>query len=295
VSRIGAERGQSTVEWVALVLLVSLAFATVAAVAGVRLPVAGLAEAVASKIACAVWLGDECESEADALAAAYGGEVAGRVAEHAPTIHYEDGMLGLPVDYRECREDACSLGEGTGDVWRTADGERAVAFTHVVDCRPDAIQRTETAGADCSGERAGNLYLQYWLYWPDSQTDPWGERGYHPDDWESFQVRIGADVAARASSHHSYNYGGGIRNWASDTGVITKSGWGPFAREWHVSAGSHAGHVDGESDSGRFTPGRRLRLIPIEAIAMGGRDDEVFEVTPPWLKGVYTDPESKET
>ena len=47
------------------------------------------------------------------------------------------------------------------------------------------------AGADCSGERAGKRYLQYWLYWPDSQTEPFGERGYHPDDWESFQVRIG--------------------------------------------------------------------------------------------------------
>ena len=78
-------------------------------------------------------------------------------------------------------------------VARSSSGERPVAFTHAVDCRPDAAAATEAAGADCSGERAGNLYLQYWLYYPGSATaegstflkapDPDGEleaRALHP-------------------------------------------------------------------------------------------------------------------
>ncbi len=275
-------------------LLVSLALATMAAVAGVGLPGASLAEAIASRIACAVGMGDPCESEADALTSAYGAEVARLVSAHAPTIRYEDGMLELPVDYRECRDDPCSVASGEGPTWRTDQGGRAVAFTHVVDCR-EPSRRAEGADINCDGERAGNLYLQFWLYWPDSQTDPWGDKGYHRDDWESFQVRIGPEPGARASSHHSYNYEGGIRNWASDAGLVTKSGWGPLLDQLHVSAGSHAGHVAGDDRPARFTPARRLALIPIESIAATGRDDDVFEVTPPWLKGVYSDPESKET
>ena len=42
------------------------------------------------------------------------------------------------------------------------------AFVHVVDCR--AERRERPAGADCSGDRAGNLYIQYWTYYADSAT-----------------------------------------------------------------------------------------------------------------------------
>lgn len=282
-------------EWVALVCLVALVLASVVALADLRRPAKALAEAVAAKIACAAGLGDPCESQAEALAAAYGERLARLVGEHAPTLRYEAGMAELPVDFRDCREDACARATRDGEVWRTDMGNRAVAFTHVIDCRASSRAEEAANAPDCSGSRAGNLYLQYWLYWPDSQTDPWGERGYHADDWESFQVRIGGETVARASSHHSYNYRGGIANWPSDAGVVKKSGWGPFVGELHVSAGSHAGHVSGDPDSGRFTPASRLRLVPLEPVAATGRDDDSFAVTPPWLKDVYSDPESKRT
>ena len=70
-------------------------------------------------------------------------------------------MTELPVDYRRCREDPCSNGRaGAGEVAETAAGLAATAFVHVVDCRPGAVAATEAQGLDCSGERAGNLYLQ---------------------------------------------------------------------------------------------------------------------------------------
>jgi hypothetical protein len=217
------------------------------------------------------------------------------VRERAPDLLYEEGMLELPVDYRECRRDPCSLAaDDLGAVWETDKGLRATAFTHLVDCRPEAPE-TAAGEADCSGPRAGHLYIQYWLYWPDSQTEPFGEHGYHRDDWESFQVRIGEQAAARASSHHSYNYDGGIKNWPTDAGLWTKPGWGPYSPSYHVAAGSHAGHVGGERKEPRYTPGARLVLIPVEEIGVAGVDDELFEVVPPWLKGVYLDPESEET
>lgn len=294
MARIGDQRGQSTVEWVALVLVVAFAFGVLAAVTGTRLPGAALARTIVEKLACAAGIGD-CAGALSALELAYGREIAALVDGHVPTLRYEPGMAELPVDYRLCRDDPCAQAAGEGAVWRTDGGDRAVAFTHVIDCRPPPPDPPPEPLPDCTGPRAGNLYLQYWLYYPDSQTDPWGGKGYHPDDWESFQVRIGADTAARASSHHSYNYEGGIRNWASDAGVIPKAGWGPFTGELHVSAGSHAGHVADDERPPRFTPGSRLLLIPIEAIAASGADDDLFEVTPPWLKRVYLDPESEQT
>jgi hypothetical protein len=45
-----------------------------------------------------------------------------------------------------------------------------VAFVHIVDCRALAVRRTERLGGDCSGNRAGNLYLQYWFYYAGSAT-----------------------------------------------------------------------------------------------------------------------------
>lgn len=290
------ESGQSTVEWVGLILFVSLLVAAFGALVGVGLPGASLAKALGAKLVCAVRLAGECPGDRSALELAYGSKLADAVTAYVPDLLYEDGMAELPVDYRECREDACSIAtEASGESIETVEGLRATAFTHVVDCSRDGIEAARANGFDCSGERAGNRYLQYWLYFPDSQTAPFGRHGYHADDWESFQVRVGDDAAARASSHHSYNYAGGIRNWPSDAGIAAKSGWGPYAPEHHVSAGSHAGHVDGERSEPRWTPGERLELIPIEPIAEAGADDELFAVVPPWLKRVYMDPESEET
>ena len=156
------ENGQGTVEWIGLVLLVALLVFGLLATVGPRLPGGSLARAIAERIICAVHLSDACAGD-PALERAYGAEVGALVRDHAPRIRYERGMEALPVDYRSCREDACSRGARTGEIWRSTTGEPVVAFVHVVDCRPVAIRRSRRAGANCSGPRNGNLYLQYWF------------------------------------------------------------------------------------------------------------------------------------
>jgi hypothetical protein len=294
----GGERGQGTVEWLGLVALVSLLLAGLAWVAGTGIPGLLLAKTVAERIVCAVRLTEDC-GFAPELKAANGAEVAALLQAHAPALLYEDGMTALPVDYRRCREDGCAAGPGDGVVAGSNTGERPVAFTHAIDCRAEAAAATAAAGADCSRERAGNLYLQYWLYYPGSATGEGstplkgvirrasaavGHSTYHPDDWEGYQVRIGpAGRFARASSHHGYGDG-----WERDRGA------------YHVSGGSHAGRAGKHRGSWlrrlvvgrqgtRTTKDHRLRLIPIETLA--GRNAAFFAVSPPWRKRVFFDPE----
>lgn len=286
-----------------MLLIVALLLAALAA-AGVRVPGAALARALGARILCAVTLSDSCAAPSG-LAARYGAELARLIRRHAPSIAYERGMRALPVDFRRCRETSCSDGRGEGYVTRSLAGHPVAAFVHVVDCRRDS-----SAGrGGCTGALAGNLYLQYWLYYPDSATLralP-GGAGAHPDDWESFQVRVGADGEAdvRASSHHGYNHAGGPRNWASDAdipvlkevvetvGARSPGGWGEETGWLFVSGGSHAGSARGDPrDVGRITPRGRLRLIPLEPLA--GRR-QVFAVSAPWLKEVWTDPEAEGT
>jgi hypothetical protein len=309
------ERGQATAEWIALILLAALLLLGLLAAAGGRLPGGELARSILGRIVCAVRLDGSCGDDgAAALALAYGPELAASIREHAPDLLYEDGMVALPVDYRRCREPACSDGPESGLVTRSTSGERVVAFVHVVDCRAVAIAESRDAGYDCTGERAGSLYLQFFFYYPTSSTAKAipGDAGFHPDDWESLHVRIGPDGAAdvRASSHHGYNYeysklnsgsdawgaiGGAVNDAVEAVGARPRGGWGPSTGQLHVSGGSHAGNAkhDGYAPS-RTTPGRRLNLIPIESLSEADRAT-VFEVTPPWRKTVYTDPESEET
>jgi hypothetical protein len=313
-----SQRGQTTVEWVGLVVLVSALLAAVVAATGGAMPGASLARAIAATIVCALELGETCATEPD-LVAAYGVDTAQLVREHAPWVFYEEGMTALPVDYRDCRESDCSVGHSLGPVTETDAGLPVTAFVHVVDCREPA--ETVPAQADCSGARAGNLYLQYWFYYVDSATlegeglqkeamAKLGRPGFHPDDWESYQVRIGPHGAdARAGSHHGYNYEGGARNWASDAGmadvndavedagVRPKGGWGPDTGTTWVSGGSHAGHVKDEpvrrlmnGDYPRWTEPGGMTLVPLEPIAAGDADAE-FAIVAPWLKEVWHDAE----
>jgi hypothetical protein len=291
-----AEHGQATPEWVGLVLLVALALSAAVA-AGVPVPGADLGRAVAARIVCAASLSD-CEGEAGALALAYGPELAGLVADHAPRLEYEEGMRALPVDFRSCRRDACAEGPESGAVTRSNEGEPVTAFVHVVDCRaPVAAARD---GYDCSGDRAGNVYLQFWLYYPGSATARalLGDAGAHPDDWESFQVRMGSDgsIEARASSHHGYN--GSSGNWLTDSGLAESAAWTDTNGSYLISGGSHAGRV---GEPGRRSPLERsfrwtepgaIRIVPIEALATG---DFEFAVSAPWMKRVYVDPEERRT
>jgi hypothetical protein len=176
------EQGQSTVEWVGTLGVVSLLLLGMVA-AGVRVPGASLAEAVASRILCAASLADGCGDE-PTLIASYGTEIGKLVRRHMPMLAFEEGSRAVPVDFRRCRSTACGDGSARGLVHRTDERMPVTAFVHVVDCRVGE----ETEGADCSGPRAGNLYIQYWTYYADSATlrgvPIAGEEGFHKDDWE---------------------------------------------------------------------------------------------------------------
>jgi hypothetical protein len=311
--RARAESGQASPEWIGLVLVVALFLSGLISFLA-PLPIGALlARVLGSKLICAVELSDSCRAE-PALAAAYGSELAAQLREHAPTIYYEKGMRALPVDFRSCRAAACADAGPDGSVWHSAAGQPASAFVHVIDCRAGTTATFAGLNApeDCEGPRAGHLYLQYWLYYPDSATlrgvPVAGKKGYHRDDWEGFQVRVGGDgsAAARASSHHGFNYGGGAGNWASDAGVgplqsLTDAvglhadgGWGPDTGALIVSGGSHAGHVSGARCC-RVTPGWHLNLIPADAIAAGEGPLPHFTISPPWEKHVWFDPEAGDT
>ncbi len=304
-----SERGQGTVEWVALLAVVALLLVALVA-AGVRVPGTVLVQAVASRILCAAALADSCGDE-PRLIAAYGTEVGELVSEHMPSLVYERQSRALPIDFRRCRRSACADGPERGIITRSDADLPVTAFVHVVDCRADAAETSEAEGANCSGPRAGGLYVQYWLYYVDSATlrgvPVAGEAGYHRDDWESVQIRIGPDgeIAQRASSHHGYNHAQGIANWGSDAGIGPLSdlaeavgarsagGWGRATGMLLVSGGSHAGNANGFPRIERLTPGNRVHLVPLEQIA--ATSTARFVVSPPWRKTVWRDPEATGT
>jgi hypothetical protein len=186
------EDGQSTVEWVGLLLVVATLLAALLAAVGPGLPSGLFARAIAERLLCAAGIDALCGSSGD-LIAAYGPELAGEVERNAPRIVYEEGMTALPVDFRSCRGRACGNGPDSGPVWRSDTGEPAAAFVHVVDCRTSLARAESTSeGYDCGGGRSGNLYIQYWLYYENSTSlrDLPGDIGCHEDDWESYMVRV---------------------------------------------------------------------------------------------------------
>ena len=272
---------------------------------------------VVERLVCAVRLSENCR-EQPKLERAYDDELAAFLQAHAPTLLYEPGMTALPVDYRRCRADGCAEGGGEGHQARTLADEPVTAFTHVVDCRRGRAARTEAAGADCSGDRRDRLYLQYWFYYPGSATaegstplkpairrvsEAVGKPSFHPDDWESYQIRIGPGGGfARASSHHGHGYelGGDRlipgfrldsrgRRLALVRSPWVENGWGPETGTLYVSGGSHAGSARIYKRVARATKDYRLRLIPLRSLA--ARDGTEFAVTPPWRKRVFFDPE----
>jgi hypothetical protein len=257
-----SESGQATVEWSAMLLALALAFAATAVVVA-RSGAWGFGEGIVHALVCAVEGG--C-GERDSLDTAYGDEVAEQVRRHAPNVVYERRSAALPIDFRRCRAAECSDGSASARaIERSASGLPVTAFTRVVDRR----------------DRGGALYLQYWFYYPESFTggigrmfgDAWP--GYHPDDWEAFQVRVlpGGRVTARATAHGGY-----------------ASGWSDAGGWYRVSGGSHAGHLVDLPRGERVTAASKLELVPLERLRGTARYS--FEVTPPWRKEVYTRPES---
>src|SRR4051812_10256971 len=102
---MSSERGQASVEWIGLLLLLSLAFAALLAF----LPAVDggpLGAAVGRGLGCAGQ--QDCRAEGLALRRAYGERNAGLVRANTPSIAYERGVLTLPIDYRRCRSHRCS-------------------------------------------------------------------------------------------------------------------------------------------------------------------------------------------
>jgi hypothetical protein len=281
--RLSCEEGQSTVEWVGLCLVVAALIAGVLAAVGGGVPGGVFARAIASRMLCAAGLSSICGDSGD-LVGAYGPELAGEVERNAPRIVYEAGMAALPVDFRSCRHDGCAAGPESGPVWTSNTGEPVAAFVHAVDCRTDLARAESIAhGYDCTGERSGNLYLQFWLYYPHSSSlssvrpvlrDLPVEDPLHADDWEGMQVRVTPDgVESRATSHHGYNYDADPTSWPSDVGLTHRSSWGRSTGKLFVSGGSHAGHVH----EGRRLSIRRVghagadAAVDAAALVRGGR------------------------
>lgn len=261
-----AERGQATIEWTTVVLLVALALGGAVFIAGQGVS-RGFGRSIFDSIVCAAF--DRCPG---ALEDAYGDELARTVREYAPNILYEHNSAELPVDFRRCRDVDCSNGSDRPSGIDSSElGLPVTAFTRVIDQR-----------------KSGSLYLQYWLYFPESFTGGIGRKlgplteywpGFHKDDWEGYQVRVEAHrVSARATAHGGYR------------GFVRSGGWGSWTGWYRVSGGSHAGHLVSGDTGERTTPSSNLNLVPLETL--GGRDLAHFAVVPPWRKDVYKDPES---
>ena len=306
------ERGQATIEWVGLVLLASLALGALAT----AVPLVdgrSFGGFLAHRILCAVK--DDCDGGDAALAAAYGPRDAELLRRHAPDIVYEPGEESIPVDFRDCRAPPCaSAADERGlDVHTSSAGLPATAFTRVI-------------------RRGGRTYLQYWLYYPDSNTAlagsdrvwnalPLGRYpGFHRDDWEGYQVRLDrrSGAGVRATSHGHYQ-------WCKQASCRNR--WGPPTGWTRVSRGSHAGHIPlrragsppaarrrghrggpgtrararlrpelpGRDLHERTTTAEGLLLVPLETLDRRAYRRLDRGVSPPWEKRVYRDPESGES
>jgi hypothetical protein len=323
--RSGNERGQATVEFVALVLLAALVLGALVA-ASPRFDGRSFGGFLAFRIVCTVER--DCHDGDASLKRAYGTRDAALVRELAPNLVYEPGERQLPVDWRDCRRVSCAEApdEPDLDVHRTRADRRATAFTRIL-------------------RRDGNTYLQYWFFFPDSTSswagsvDLWDRAwrraqghgliprppaypGTHRDDWEAYAVRIDPDgrTWVRASSH---------RHWQGCKQLDCKNRWTARTGWTRVSRGSHAGHIPlrhelrggprrvsprqillpgmprprihripllpGHDLSERTTTGEGLRLVPLETLDARGYSPIDEGVRPPWEKDAYWDPESDES
>jgi hypothetical protein len=233
-----------------------------------------------------------------ALRRAYGERDAALVRRNLPGLVYEPGERQIPVDWRECRAIECATAPDDRelDVHQTDTGGRVTAFTRLL-------------------RRGSERYIQYWFYYPDSNTTWAGSDrvwrhsrtlqlvglvlngstsypGYHRDDWEAVSTLVRGDglTQTRVTSH-------GRWQWCKWKGCRDR--WGPSNGWARVSRGSHAGHIPldgrrlvrpGDGLRERTTTPDGVRLVPLESI-----DRRVYrrldpDIAPPWLKDVYRDP-----
>ena len=306
----GAERagdgrvGRDCCAWSALLLVGLVA-------AGVRVPGTALARAIASRILCAASLADGCGDE-PALIAAYGTEVGKLVREHMPTTRLRGGLAGGAGRLPALPQHRAAATARRG-AWSTGPMRDlpVTAFVHVVDCRAGEAEQPEPR-ADCSGPRAGNLYIQYWTYYADSATlrgvPIVGDEGYHHDDWEAVADPHRARRRGRRARLLPQRLQ--LRAGASPTGAptpaSTRSRTSPKrSAPAPTTAGARRpaccsspaaatpATPTASRDVDRFTPGRRVHLIPLEPIAADATPP-TFAISPPWRKKVWRDPEARD-
>jgi hypothetical protein len=322
-----ADAGQATVEFVALTLLCCLTLGALVALRG-GFDGRSFGGFLARHVTCAA--SDRCDRDEHELVRAYGEHDAATVRALAPSLVYERGETELPVDWRHCRDPDCAeahddpaLDAHLPTRARLPHGRaltRATAFTRLI-------------------PRRGRLYVQYWLYYPDSNSTLGGSDalwrrswwlprirrlldgtpdypGFHEDDWEGVFVRVdpGGSTWLRASSHGHVQ---GCK-WRA-----CRNTWARSNRWVRVSRGSHSGHVPYRSEPvwedprktgwrryvpkkgpprripllpgrdlhERTTTGEGLRLVPLETLDRRRYRPLDPEVTPPWQKEPYVDPE----
>jgi hypothetical protein len=287
-----SQRGQATIEWVGLILIACVVLGGLTA-AAVTVDGRALGGFLAHRLTCAARGG--CDDGDAALARAYGARDAALVRRHAPSLVFEPGERQLPVDWRRCRSVDCASTSDDRDLdaHRTDAGMRATVFTRV--------QR-----------RGGRRYIQYWTYYPDSNTTFAGSDriwklagtlgrlsgklpnglppypGYHRDDWEATAVRLDRQgrAAVRVTSH-------GHWRWCKQRDC--EGVWGRPTGWTRVSRGSHAGHVPPRRERERTATAEGIRLIPLE-----GTDRRSYrridpDIAPPWQKDAYGNPESPDS
>jgi len=197
------------------------------------------------------------------------------VRRYVPVLVLERDRWGedraVPIDPAVCRRPWCAA-LGTG---------RPAIFTHVV-------------------RRPGVTFLEYWFYYPDSQTThiPVTElKGFHHDDWEGLIVRVGdaGDVTARVTAHSGLT--GASAWWSADPGwqVI-----GPHPVVYRAS-GSHANGF-GPTGIDVFLDrwnGELGRVASFDLIAGDTAASLRFRydpgVVPPWRKALWSNPEATST
>lgn len=289
---MSGQRGQAAIEWVGVVLLmcVVLGCLTTAAATVDGRSFGGF---LAHRVTCAVK--DGCDDGDAALERVYGAGDAELVRRHLQGLVFEPGERQLPIDWRRCRRVECALAPDDRDLdaHRSDAGLRATVFTR--------LQR-----------RGRRRYVQYWTYYPDSNTTLAGSDrlwrvvgglgrlsgklprglppypGYHRDDWEAAAVRIDGDgrVGVRVTSH-------GHWRWCKPN--VCEGAWG-YPTGWaRVSRGSHAGHVPTGPERERTATAEGIRLVPLEGIDRRSYRRLDPDIAPPWQKDVYGNPESSES
>ena len=221
------QRGQASVEWIALLYVVVSALVVVGVTAAHVLPL-GLGNAAHRRT-----------TRPDSVTEAYGGDTATLVRRSAPGLVYESGLLDAPVDPRACRVVAC------------AQNAKPVLFTHVIHRGPVTYVQyweyyPDSAWHGIAGKHADDWESVQIRVNADGTTDARAS-AHHGYTGE----RIGPDLNLNQVNS----------NWVPER---WRWGWTRWTGWLRVARHSHAGFVTAASGDGRFNPAGEVELIPLE-------------------------------